>query len=157
MGVALGPTWVLYRRMLMWGLPDNCVRRSSHWLRARYPNDDLVQKLPPKGSARRSIMKPGNASQWYRGDSEDVDLELYEEPKPRRIPTCPGDMFVSESIGASPNIFNAGQMNKLLTPGSNIGPTNLSVRCDLDEPENQVRIKHPLRFLHPPCPSNWSQ
>ena len=29
-GVALGPTWVSCRRMLMWELPDNCVRRSSH-------------------------------------------------------------------------------------------------------------------------------
>ena len=89
-GVDLGPTWVSYRRMLMWELPDNCVRRSLHWLRARYPNDNLVQKLPPKRSAPQSIMKQGNASQWYHGDPEDVDLESYEEPKPRRIPTCPG-------------------------------------------------------------------
>ena len=36
-GDFLGPAWVSYRRMLMWELLDNCVRRASHWLGARYP------------------------------------------------------------------------------------------------------------------------
>ena len=34
-GVDLGPTWVSCRRMLVWELPANCDRRSSHWLGAR--------------------------------------------------------------------------------------------------------------------------
>ena len=62
-------------------------------------------------------------------------------------------MFVSESIGASPNIFNTGQMNKSLAPGSNIGPTNLSVRHDLDEPENRIRINTPFGSYTRPAPA----
>ena len=73
-GNSMGPTWVSHRRILMWEIPNNCVRRSSHWLGVRYPDDQLVQKLPIKGT-RRSIMKPGNASQWHYGDTEDLDLE----------------------------------------------------------------------------------
>ena len=152
-GVDLGPTWVTYRRMLMWELPDNCVRRASHWLSDRYPNDELVQRLPPPGSAHRSIVKPGNASQWHSRDPEDVDLESYDEPKPRPIPTCPGDMFVGESIGASPNIFNAGRMERSLAPGSNFGVTNPPVRCDVDEPEGRIRVNTPFGSYTRPAPA----
>ena len=60
---------------------------------------------------------------------------------------------MSGSIGAPPNIFNVGQMNKSLAPGSNIGPTNLSVQYDLDEPEDRVRINTPFGSYTRPAPA----
>ena len=152
-GVDLGPTWVTYRRMLMWELPANCDRRSSHWLGARYANGDIVQKLPNEGQPRRSVMIPGNASQWYRGDPVDARLDSYEDPKPPRIPTCPGDMFEGESIGSSPNIFNTGQMNRSLTPRFVVGPANLAARFEPDEPDNRVRVKTPFGSYTLPGPA----
>ena len=98
-------------------------------------------------------MIPGNASQWYRGDPVDARLDSYEDPKPPRIPTCPGDMFEGESIGSSPNIFNTGQMDRSLTPRFVIGPANLAARLEPDEPDNQVRVKTPFGSYTLPGPA----
>ena len=93
-------------------------------------NGDVIQRLPNEGQPCRSVMIPGNASQWCRGDPVDTRLDSHEDPKPPRIPTCPGDMFEGESIGSSPNIFNTGQMNGSLTPRFVAGPANLAARIE---------------------------
>jgi hypothetical protein len=97
-------------------------------------------------------MKPGNASQWYYGDPKDLDLESVKTPKPWRVPTCPSDLITGESIGASPNIFNTRQMNGLITRGSRIGATNLSVRYKQDEPDGHIRVGNPWGSFTRPAP-----
>jgi hypothetical protein len=98
-------------------------------------------------------MKPGNACQWHYGDPKDLELESVEEPKPRRIPTCPSDIIAGESIGASPNIFNTRQMTSSIKHGSRIGAVNLSLRYEQNKPDGQVRVSNPWgSFTHPAPP-----
>ena len=97
-------------------------------------------------------MKPGNASQWYPGDPPDLDLELYEEPKPPQISTCPGDLFMGESIGASPNIFNTGQRDSSHTCRSLIGAANLLARYEPEQPDKGVRVTTPFGSYTVPAP-----
>jgi hypothetical protein len=44
-GNSMGPTWVTYRRFLMWEIPSNCLRKGSHWLGVSYPDDSWFKNF----------------------------------------------------------------------------------------------------------------